>query len=167
MTNITPNRLITAFNRKSVCFGYRVMLFVLLMTLVFPGCKPNDSADESAGEPEETEKVAALRKEVLTIHDEVMPLMTDIYQLKNKLREKIKSGTALSGEEKKRFESAILDLDSADRGMRIWMREFSEVQTTGIPEADAISNLNLELKKITKVKEDMVTSVEAAKALEK
>jgi hypothetical protein len=167
MTDIDQNCLITPFTRNNVRLGFHAILVVLVTAFLFSGCKQKESVDDEAGEPEETEKVAALRKKVLAIHDEVMPLMTDIYQHKNKMKERLQSESTLTSEEKKRFETVLIELDSADRGMRVWMRQFSDVTTTGIPEEEAISKLNLELTKITKVKEDMVASVEAAKALDK
>ena len=154
-------------NRKSNV-GHRVQHWSLVLLLVsafaLGACSKRPSADEEVA-PEETEKVANLRKEVIVVHDEVMPLMTDIYQLKTKLKEKLAGGN-ISVEDKPRIDAILLELDSADRGMRDWMRSFSKVTTVGVPESDALHTLNEELTKIKKVKQDMIESVNAAKAFE-
>lgn len=140
--------------------------FILALVFVFAffSCgKKTENADEQ--EPTETEKVAALRKEVIAVHDEVMPLMTDIYQLKTMLKQKVADAN-ITSEARRRADSIFVQLDSADRGMREWMRAFSRVNTAGIPETEALNTLNAELEKIKKVKNDMIRSVEAAKSVE-
>ena len=146
--------------RLSTTFRGAAVLIACLAGLL--SCEKKTAADDSTG-PVESEKVQALRKEVIAVHDEVMPLMTDIYQLKTKLKEKA-SGGNLDREARSQVDSLLVQLDSADRGMREWMRAFSKINTAGVPETDALNTLNAELQKIKKVKEDMIRSVEAAKA---
>jgi hypothetical protein len=137
---------------------------VILFLLFFAGsCQKKEANEREA--PAETEKVASLRKQVMTVHDEAMPLMTDIYQLKNKLKERLQDHS-LSTERRKEFDQIIAVLDSADQGMRVWMREFSDVKTTDVPEEEAMSSLRKELEKITAVKKMMVESVAAARSAE-
>ena len=140
-------------------------LFFVICLLTGVGCG-SKKAEEKVDAPKETEKVSALRKEVIAVHDEAMPLMTEIYQSKNRLKEKLNSDDTASPEQKQRIEGMIARLDSANQGMRVWMRKFSDVKTTGVPEDEALANLKKELDKITRVKEDMVSSAGAARAIE-
>jgi hypothetical protein len=134
--------------------------------LIFVGLATQTGCDrKQTNEPQETKKVRALRKEVVKVHDEVMPLLTDIYQLKINLREKLSSEKP-DAAKRRTVEEILIKLDSADRGMRVWMREFSKVKTEGIPEDEALEKLRDEMKKITKVKNDMIESVQAAKAVD-
>jgi hypothetical protein len=139
------------------------LIFAICLTSVF-ACE-NKKAEVEGDAPQETEKVSALRKEVIAVHDEAMPLMTEIYQSKNRLKDKLNAGKP-SAEQKKQIEDVMSRLDSANQGMRVWMREFSDVKTTGIGEDEALANLRKELDKITKVKNDMVSSAAAARAIE-
>jgi hypothetical protein len=139
-----------------------LLIFVGLATQT--GCDRKQPLEEG-NEPQETKKVRALRKEVVKVHDEVMPLLTDIYQLKINLREKLSSEKP-DAAKRRTVEEILVKLDSADRGMRVWMREFSKVKTEGIPEDEALEKLRDEMKKITKVKNDMIESVQAAKAVD-
>jgi hypothetical protein len=138
---------------------------IIAMCLISLFACENKKAEDEGDAPQETEKVSALRKEVIAIHDEAMPLMTEIYQSKNRLKDKLNADKA-SPEEKKQIEDVMSRLDSANQGMRVWMREFSDVKTTGISEDEALANLRKELDKITKVKNDMVSSAAAARAIE-
>ena len=139
---------------------------IIILTLIFTGCGHKQKEDDQSQEPAETEKVAAYRKEVIAVHDEAMVLMTDIYQIKNKLKEKLQAGDTTSINNRTEIEAGIARLDSASRGMRVWMREFGDVRTTGVSEEEALSNLKAEMDKITKVKHSMTESVAAAKALQ-
>lgn len=149
------------------CRSFKLRPCLVLITLCLItafGCDNKKVVDE-ADAPQETEKVGALRKQVIAVHDEAMPLMTEIYQSKNRLKEKLNSGKP-SSDEKKNIEAVMSKLDSANQAMRVWMREFSDVKTTGISEDEAIANLQQELDKITKVKNDMVNAAASAKAIE-
>jgi hypothetical protein len=139
---------------------------IIIQTLIFTGCGQRQKEDGQSKEPTETENVAAYRKEVIAVHDDAMNLMSDIYQLKNQLKEKLQAGDALSNEDRTEVEVAIARLDSASQGMRVWMREFGDARTTGVSEEEALSNLKAEMEKITKVKYNMTESVAAAKALQ-
>jgi hypothetical protein len=104
-----------------------------------------------------------LKREVLDVHDIAMPLMVDIYEAKRSLKEKATS-PGLSTEQRSNMEKLIAELDVADKGMRVWMREFSNVKTTGVDEEQAIKSLNVEMEKIKKVKTDMEQSLEHYRA---
>lgn len=162
--NSPTMRLLMLKNNVRHCLERWPSVLLLIMIFTLTACSKKPPADEEIA-PEETEKVSQLRQEVIAVHDEVMPLMTDIYQLKTKLKDKVAAGDIPAGD-RPRVDAILLELDSADRGMRDWMRSFSKVTTAGVPETEALSTLNGELEKIKKVKDDMIESVTAAKAFE-
>jgi hypothetical protein len=139
-------------------------LLLLLLTVCCFACQQKKTAETD--DTEETPKTAELRKKVIDVHDEAMPLMSTIFELKSKLKEGLDTARALDGDKKKQVEEVILKLDSANQGMRIWMREFSKIKTTGITEEEATTILNLQMEKIVKVKKDMVESIKIAEEID-
>lgn len=94
-------------------FPYQhLTLLVVLSSILFAQCKPNT--------PEQI-YIDKQHKQIMVIHDEVMPKMKDIYQLKKKLKAQGDNPTALAH---------IKDLDEADELMMDWMAEYDK------PDAD-------------------------------
>ncbi|WP_373523508.1 hypothetical protein [Aquiflexum sp.] len=98
-----------------MCKSLGFIILVSLSLLVF-GCKSDGK------NPNEE-----LKKEVIGIHDEVMPLMGNLKSLKTKVLEK---SASLSKEESpnydriQKLELLAGELDSAFEGMFVWMRQF-------------------------------------------
>ena len=97
-----------------------------------------------------------LEAEVMTIHDEVMPKMGEIHLAKKELKKALENieYDSLKNEVIK----LISDLEMADEGMMEWMNQWK------LPENEDEKNAYLikEKEKITKVKDDMLTSIENA-----
>jgi hypothetical protein len=141
---------------------HSVRLLAVVVSMMFIACQQKETKETS---PEnETSAVVQLRKDVIAVHDEVMPLMSKIYQLKNKLRSISSSGSAKDSD-KTEIDSALKNLDSADQGMRVWMREFAKLDVSGLNEEEATRRLNAEMEKIKKVKADMEGSVKVAEEI--
>jgi hypothetical protein len=107
---------------------------------------------------------AALRDEVMKVHDEVMPKLDNIYQLTEKLKSKIAETPAMAAEKKQQLEATIARLDSASEGMMIWMRKFDPM-TDSLTVEKKREYLENEMEKIKKVREDVneaLTQGEAA-----
>jgi hypothetical protein len=140
----------------------KTALWLLLFAFGCTACQPSK---EQEAEHEESAKVEEARQQVITVHDEAMPLMSDIYQLKKSLKNQRKDSASLTPSRTQALEDVLLRLDSADKGMRIWMREFSNVKTTDVDEDEALRNLDLEMTKIKKVRESMFSAVEDARKI--
>ena len=138
---------------------------VAVLAISIISCDKKAESEESAAE--ETEKVAEARQQVIAIHDEAMPLMSDLYSHKKIIRARIAATPALSAEKKTEADALLQKLDSADQSMRVWMRKFSEVKTTDVSEDEALANLKAEGEKISKVKDQMNAAVKAADTFEK
>src|SRR5262245_18381573 len=107
---------------------------------------------------------AALADEVMKVHDEVMPKLDDMYQLKEKLKNNIAETPTLAGDKKQHIEATIAKLDSASEGMMVWMRKFDPTSASLTTEKKR-EYLENEMEKIKKVREDVseaLTQGEAA-----
>ncbi|MEL6122452.1 MAG: hypothetical protein AAFR14_01920 [Bacteroidota bacterium] len=91
-----------------------------------------------------------LYQQVMDIHDEVMPQMKDIHQLRKKLR---KIEGAASNES---IQDMLLELQKADDQMMDWMADFKRPKEG---DSNAMSYLNTEMSKIEKVRDNMLSTI--------
>lgn len=136
--------------------------------LLLGGCgqKSHDHEGQDhdhAGEPVAADGNEALYQEVMKVHDEVMPKMDDIFRLKEDLKNKIASAPDLAEEKKKEIENKIAELDSASENMMVWMRKFNPLPDS-LGAEKAREYLENEMEKVKKVREDVLSSIEKAKA---
>jgi hypothetical protein len=139
-----------------------------LMILSSCGQKSHDHSMHEAAAADTTADGGndALRDEVMKVHDEVMPKLDDIYQLKEKLKNKVAEAPAMTAEKKKEIEATIAKLDSASEGMMIWMRKFD-------PMIDSLTTekkreyLENEMEKVRKVREDIYEALSQGEAAAK
>jgi hypothetical protein len=134
------------------------LLYAITLGLIVSACgqKNHDHSMHDAAAVDTTADGgnAALRDEVMKVHDEVMPKLDDIYQLKEKLKNKIAETPTLAAEKKQQIEATISKLDSASESMMVWMRKFD-------PTVDSLTiekkreYLENEMEKIKKVREDI------------
>ncbi len=138
-------------------YGYLIIAFSIGL---FASCGGGNKAAEQKKQQDD------LAKEVIGIHDEVMPKMGELMSLRKKVRQTSDSLTVKAGEgfEQKvtEAEEIITALEAADKGMMDWMHEYNGGQ--GLYEHDAIMEyLQAEKEKITKVKQEMNGSMDRAK----
>jgi hypothetical protein len=117
----------------------------------------NHGSTASADEP-------ALFNDVMKIHDEVMPKMKDIEDLKVILRMKIDSLEQNVPNSKHRadFKFALIELNRADDMMTDWMHDFKEKYDTIKDEAGKKAYLELEKVKIEHVRNQMNSGLKIA-----
>jgi hypothetical protein len=135
-----------------------ILIFAALFAALAFSCKEDKKIEVSA----ETSQM----KEVMAIHDEVMPKMSKIGRLVATLRKKIDTdqGTA---EDKQAME----DLQDANKSMMDWMQGFGKnFDSEEIMDGKTLTSekqklLDEEEKKINIVKEKMNTSIAKAEAL--
>ena len=133
------------------------ILIISLSTLLF-SCKEDRS---------DVEKV---RAEVFVIHDEVMPKMDKLMELRETISESVaKSDSILQtnksevmAERKSMALSIGEDLDDADREMMDWMQQYKDDSVNTMTKEKAIEYLNFEKKKITVVRDKMLESINKA-----
>lgn len=102
---------------------------------------------------------STLEKQVMAIHDEVMPKLGELNKDRKALQKILKSTT--DENIKSELLKAITGLENADDGMMDWMAEWKVPEEKSEQEA----YLNKEMVRITKVKSDMLESMKTAKVL--
>ncbi len=138
----------------------------LIFSLIFSALLFTISCDN--GEKE----VALLEKEVLDVHDEVMPLMGPraeidilVTSLQDSMAIYIADSTVDHSEKLATFQGAIDGLESANESMMTWMREYQPGIEDGQSLEERLTYLKDELVKVNDMKALTLTSIEAAKSL--
>ena len=125
-----------------------IALFMLVLPMVL-------SSRESPKAKEEK-----LAKEVLQLHDEVMPKMQDMMRLKKELKKNIKDLDSIS-KEVEDVNKMIGNLDQADKDMMDWMHNYNGAQDLYTHE-EIMQYLQAEKAKMEKIKEDTDNAINAA-----
>ncbi len=129
-------------------------LQLLLGSLVFFSCNSTTTTQSE----NELSKVELLAAEVIGIHDEVMPKMETINDLRVKL-EKRKEGK-LKTAMLEAIDKSLNKLEAADDAMMSWMRAYKmPSKNDERSEEELIKYLESEKKRITEVKNLMLSSI--------
>jgi hypothetical protein len=136
----------------------RIIIFMLCITLVSCGKSGQERHDEEAKENPEQ----GLYDDVMKLHDEGMAKMDEIYKLKEELKQQIASAPELVEEKKKDIEAKIVKLDSAQKGMMVWMRSFNP-NVDSLDEHEYHKYLESEMEKVKKVKDDIFDAIARAR----
>jgi hypothetical protein len=103
--------------------------------------------------------------EVLDIHDEVMPKIGEVMNLKKKVLEKAEIET--DSIKVNELRDLAKQLDDANTGMMVWMREWSANSTPHVTEESSLEERKAffkeEIEKVSKVRDDINNSIDAAK----
>jgi Mg2+ and Co2+ transporter CorA len=141
-------------------------LFVVIIFALVACGKTSDKGHQHHDDNDSAALTAnrALYDQAREIHDEVMPKVEDIYNLKKGLKEKIARTPDMAAEKKKELENAIAKLDSASNAMMDWMHEFRPLPDSADQEK-AREYLETEIEHIKKVRDMMNESLNKAKSL--
>lgn len=136
------------FMQKIVMKGFQVMFLALVM-LLLPMC----AAINPIAQEEKT------WGEVMKVHDEVMPKMSELNNISKQLKEK--SQVIKDEVLQPKIIAAIKDLKKADEGMWEWMHNLKQLKTLRQTKThdEIITYLSEQLTSIKKVKVDMETSM--------
>jgi hypothetical protein len=116
--------------------------------------------------PGESTSMSVTEDEVMKIHDEVMPKITDINRLSSQLRDiKNKAGQTPEGTPMviEGLDETLHDLRNAEQGMMDWMKNYSDKKAELSPEQLEMFYKE-ELEKIKAVRDSMLSSIENANA---
>lgn len=135
--------------------------FLCLLALIMNiACQNNLNQKEESSQTVASDSLSAqeiLYDEVMEIHDEVMPAMSDIMSLNRQLK--------IVGDSSARNSEAINQLsarlENASEGMMNWMRNFNPKLETATSE-ETLNYLEEEKQKIKLVKVEMEQAIEAA-----
>jgi hypothetical protein len=141
--------------------------FLVLSILVLVSCgKAGKDGDHHHDDNDSSALTAnrALYDQAIKIHDEVMPRIEDLYNVKKALKEKLAKSPEMMAEKKKEIEDVILKVDSAAKSMMDWMHDFEPLPDSSDQEK-AREYLETEIERIKKVRDMMNESLEKAKSL--
>jgi hypothetical protein len=109
-----------------------------------------------------------LYKEVMAVHDEIMPLTGKVMQMKKSVNEKIDSLQQAGGEEYAatigKLQQTATELDDAHEGMMQWMREFDH-DFDGKVEEEIINYLQSRKDAIQTIGEQSRLAIEDAREM--
>ena len=138
-----------------------LMIAVFFLILVACG-KTSDHAGHQDGDNDGENPNKALYDQVMSIHDEVMPKMEDIYKLKKQLLEELTKSN-LMADKRKEIEGMVSKLDSTNNAMMDWMHNFNEPDTTD--QEAAREYLETQMEQIKKVRDLTNETLVKAKAV--
>ncbi len=109
-----------------------------------------------------------LKKKVIDIHDEIMPRMREIVELKEQLQllqdnlagNNANEATVAKVTQLRQIQSG---LNEAENSMRTWMQEFKVTLPEDTPHESVIEYYEEEKAEISQVRENMLSSIDAAK----
>ena len=143
----------------------QVVFILLLSVFILSSCNQNTSEKkEATGAPGPVEEK---RSEVMAIHDEIMPRMGTLMNLKKQLKEKaaaMDSTQSIDQEQLVSIQASIEQLEVADEAMMQWMRTYKD-PADSVSHEEAIEYLELKEQEIIEVKEVMQESEATARAL--
>ena len=135
------------------------ILAALTLTFIFACKEKNHEHDHDhhhmANDSSDVSPNTLLDKEIMRIHDEVMPKTFTIRTRIQKLKEDLKTATAA---QKQKIEQQIAKLDSADRSMYDWMHHYDPIPDS-LGEEKAKQYLDDELAKIKQVQEKIESAL--------
>ena len=138
--------------------GFIVSLIALLLIQIACNSEPKTEQEEPMSEKEQ------LYKEVMEIHDSVMPKMSDINRVKRKLSDLLESDSLMNDDAKELISQGTEALEAAENAMMDWMRAFKAPKPTD-PDQLVIQYLNEEKLNILKVSRQMLNSLEKGEEL--
>lgn len=125
--------------------------YILLITfsILLIGCNDNEKQQEDL-----------LYKEVMTIHDEVMPEMPEMKKLAKTLDEKIgilmADSLNLDSAHVGMLKQTSKNVKKANESMMDWMHNFKQTEE-GTPHGEVMRYLTKQKESISKVRDDMMT----------
>ena len=133
----------------------KYIIFFSILIFFQIGCT-SDINKNSESELSDREK---LYKEVMKIHDDVMPKMSDINRVKRNLKDQLEEGKIVNDQMKQKINASIDELIAAEDSMMDWMREFKAPKDAD-PDEKVIKYLNEEKLKISRVSDQMLSSLQ-------
>lgn len=141
----------------------KIQFHFFILFLIATACSPKGGEHDHAADhhgPADN----ALYDQITDIHDEVMPLSEELYNLRKALALQLKDSSTLTPEKKQELKQIVHQLEGAEEAMATWMHEFNPPSDTADQEA-AQAYLEDEMSKIKNVRTLTLETIEKAKAL--
>lgn len=148
----------------------RIIALLLSSALLIGACAPQKK-DQSSTKVEEKglDSVEQYFKEVMAIHDEVMPKMGEINRLKRTIKRALEEDqSALEATTAEKMKTALIQLEAADSLMMEWMASFNpgfEKAKKAADESIVMDFLTNERERISTVRDRMLESIKSGREL--
>ena len=123
----------------------KLTLLGVLLGLSF-ACQNAEPAKDSDTTTEAVAASEIIKKEVMDIHDKVMPEMTTMSKLQGKLQE-----SSVGSQDSMIYMTAAQDLKFAKQAMMEWMRSFSGTYNDNMTEDEKVNFLKVEKAKMLRI----------------
>ena len=144
------------------------IIAIALLTLT--ACK-NEPTKEEIALQEQIETYDSLMTEAMDVHDEIMPKMGELMELKGELVAS-KEGAELSDDQLMKLDATASNLKSSHDGMMDWMADYSEKFPYGEPSPETKADLDKmmpvleqEVVEIKELRDHTLTAIDNAKEL--
>lgn len=147
-----------------------ILILFLVSTFIFTACDNNNGAAKNAESAATGDEVMEQKAwdAMMVVHDEVMPKMSDINRTNNELQEwAVANKEKMANGDLERIAVSLKDLNAADDGMMNWMNALQQLDGLRAEKnhQEIMNYLQEQTKIITKVKTDMLSSIENGQAL--
>jgi hypothetical protein len=129
-----------------------------LFVMILAGCAPQTDQSQQDEPPGQDSSNVVLYNEVMDVHDEVMPKMEDLYNMKKDIQDQLKDPTGLAAEKQLVLQKKIAQIDSVSKMMMDWMHEFNPPADTADRE-ETRAYLERELERVRQVKQAMLETI--------
>lgn len=141
----------------------------LFLAVALVACKPKSGQQEAPLEEQDLDRGnVQIQQErwddVMTIHDDVMPKMSEVNRLTEALKTRLPEAT---GEQQTQIQAVITDLEAADKAMWDWMyglKQLNELRDS-LQHEQIVSYLEGQEKSIAQVKDQIETAIQKAHEL--
>jgi hypothetical protein len=142
----------------------KLFAILFISSLIMVSCKQKSNADQGPTLPKDA-TVETYEAEILKIHDEAMPMMSELNQLETQVRN-IRIEASKSDEGSSALPDGIDDvlqsLKTSQNAMLDWMEYYSAMRTK-LEQDVMMSFMQAELQKVAVVKKKMEESISKAK----
>ena len=139
--------------------------FKLLVLVALASCTPSGDHSQHETDQANDSTNVVLYNQVMDIHDEVMPKMEDLYNMKKDIEDQLKNSKGLAAEQRQKLEEKVAQIDSVSKLMMDWMHEFNPPPDTTDKE-EARAYLERELERVRQVKQAMLETIEQGTKLQ-
>ena len=138
------------------------VVLLMSMALVFSAC----GGSEVKSEEEKMDHLLDLQDDVVRVHDDVMPLTSNINRARQQIMDYYQEHHEGMDEELENRMGVLLQrLNDAHDGMFDWMGDWADTDQAAMEYDEAIEYYNREMERIKQVAEDMRSSVSDAEEL--
>ncbi len=145
-------------------YRHTIHLIVLLAGLSFTACGGGNQGSHSE-DPVAGQHAAEEQKwdEVMVVHDEVMPKMSEINRISRALRQRLDEENSIPSDLRQQAEQAVQQLTVAEEAMWEWMNNIRQLDALRESKnhEEIIQYLDDEQARISKVRDAMLSSIES------